>query len=166
MMTRIFRLEGRPSWLLLTILLLLGCGGGTELPEYANQLIPVSGIITTDGQPVSDANVTFHPAGNGGGQTAYGRTDAEGRYTLSTPIAGLSLEEQVGAVAGNYRVTVNRIARRDGTPVPEGTTEADAMAEGAIETVPPMFNDPGMSQLTTTVSEGQATYDFTIRLLK
>ena len=167
-MHRTNRLRSYAPSLLLTIAVVSGCGGGVELPDYADKLIPVSGTVTADGKPVAGANVVFHPADYGGdsAQTAYGRTDDNGKYTLTTPIAGLDIEQQAGAVEGVYKVTVNRIARPDGTPIPDGMSEADAMAEGARETVPPMFSDPGMSQVTVTVTPNGAEYDLAIRLMK
>lgn len=159
------RLVTRPTGLLLTAILISGCGSSVEIPEYAAELTPVTGIVSANGQPVAGANVIFHPEG-GNAQTAYGRTDTEGRYTLSTPIAGVSLEQQAGVVPGTYKITVNRIARPDGSPIPEGVTEADAMAEGARETVPPLFNDPGRSPLTIQVEASRSEYDLSIRLMK
>ncbi len=165
-MNWIHRLVSRKTGLLLTAILISGCGSSVEIPEYAAELIPVTGIVTANGQPVTGANVIFHPEGSGNSQTAYGRTDAEGRYTLTTPIAGLSLEQQAGAVAGAYKVTVSRIARPDGSPIAEGVTEADAMAEGARETVPPMLTDPSRSPITMSVDGSRSDYDLSIRLMK
>ena len=55
--------------------LAVGCGG----PHAAQ----VSGTVTLDNKPLPNANVTFHPAGRAGA-VAYGQTDAQGGYVLST----------------------------------------------------------------------------------
>ena len=52
-----------------------GCSG----PNAAS----VSGTITLDGQPLPSANVSFYPDG-GSGAPAYGQSDVNGRYSLST----------------------------------------------------------------------------------
>ncbi|MCA9131251.1 MAG: hypothetical protein KDB22_29405 [Planctomycetales bacterium] len=73
----------------------LGCGGA----QYA----PVEGVITLDGNPLEDATVTFTPTGTTGNeiQQSYGRTDAEGRYSLE-----LLSGEREGALIGQHKVRV------------------------------------------------------------
>ncbi len=82
----------RHTGLLPAVLGLLMAGGcGSAHPAS------VQGTVTLDAEPLADADVTFHPVGEGA--LAQGRTDAHGRYTLSTgPRAGLAPAE--------YRVTV------------------------------------------------------------
>ena len=57
----------------------VGCGGGT-----AN----VSGVVTLDGKPVEGATVTFTPDSKDGGGVgaSYGKTDAQGRFSLRTDV--------------------------------------------------------------------------------
>ncbi len=140
------------SALLLIGAVLSGCGGGSSGPEYADQLVTASGVVTSGGAPLADATVTYIPAG-AGGVSASGVTDAEGRYRLYTAVPGASAEDSLGAVAGNYKVTVSRILMPDGSPVPEGTTPADAMAEDAEESLPPRYSDPEATTLTMTVPD-------------
>jgi hypothetical protein len=77
-------------------LVALGCGK----PEPPAR-VPVSGIVTIDGQPVPSAAVTFYPLfeGFGGEVIAEGVTDAGGRYTLTCPLGD-------GACLGKHKVTV------------------------------------------------------------
>jgi hypothetical protein len=77
---------------LVALALLVGCGKRTKT-------VPVSGIVKIDGVPLKDARVTFHPID--GGKMAFGNTDAEGRFTLTTS------NSNDGAVPGQYRVTVS-----------------------------------------------------------
>ena len=52
---------------------LAGCPtGGREVPD----LVPVSGTVTLDGEPLAGASLMF-------GGVAYGDTDASGRYELT-----------------------------------------------------------------------------------
>ncbi len=81
----------------LSTLAALGC----ESKPYG--LVPVSGIVTLDGQPVSGVRVTFQPSGRdaenpGPGSSAF--SDASGRYELKT------VRDEPGAVAGQHTVRI------------------------------------------------------------
>jgi hypothetical protein len=69
--------------------------GGKDSP------VAVEGIVTLDGAPVEGASVTFTPEGEGG-QPAYGLTDTEGAFWLTT------FSEQTGALPGAYKVLVTK----------------------------------------------------------
>lgn len=92
------------------ILLLSGCGGGSDKwisdrePTY-----PSSGVVTINGQPVGDAQVTFRPFGTG--PAAFARTNADGRFALRT------YTDEDGAAAGEYAVTVEKRAANE-SPAP------------------------------------------------
>jgi hypothetical protein len=77
---------------------LVGCGSGER---YA----PVSGVVTLNGEPLADAKLIFEPIGGeggvGAGKPSYGRTDENGRYTVSSPIAN-----KEGAAVGEHRVRI------------------------------------------------------------
>lgn len=133
---------------------LVGCGGGSELPEYSEKLVSVSGQVKANGKPLSHATVTFIPQ-SGDGQMASGKTDDQGNYELFTHMPNATVDESRGAVPGEYKVTVSRISMPDGSPVPEGTSEADAMGMDAKETVPRTFSDPEKTRLTATVQPNQ-----------
>ncbi len=72
----------------LTLTGIIGCGGSNA----------VEGIVTLDGNPVSDASVTFFPK-DGKGQTGTGRTDSSGRFTVNAA-------KQKGLPSGTYKVVV------------------------------------------------------------
>jgi hypothetical protein len=62
--------------------------------------VPVSGIVTVDGQPVEGATVTFHPVGDDReGRPATGQTDKTGTFRLTTGT-------EDGARPGAYKVVV------------------------------------------------------------
>lgn len=78
-------------------LALAGCG------QKGPTLYPVTGKVTgSDGKPLENATVVFHPA-EGAGPDAVkprGKVGSDGTFTLTTHSAG------DGAPAGEYRVTV------------------------------------------------------------
>src|SRR6478752_6942901 len=84
----------------LTALLLadfVGCG-------RKSNVVPVSGRVTLDGQPLANVAINFGPLTGGldGAYAEYGKTDSEGRYTLK-----LVDGRQDGATIGKNRVTLN-----------------------------------------------------------
>lgn len=139
-----------------------GCGSAEEPPPFQEELVPTAGTVTLDGQPLAGATLTFIP--ESGGETASGFTDAEGRFELSTLAANLSADERKGLVPGQYRVIVSRITMPDGQPVPEGTTEADAMAVGAQESLPPRYSSAQATTLRFDTTSGEPpTFDLKSR---
>jgi hypothetical protein len=76
---------------------LLGCGADTNKLEG---VVPVSGTVTQNGTPLEGAAVSFAPAG--GGRSASGKTDAAGKFTLTT------LNPGDGAMPGEYKVTITK----------------------------------------------------------
>ena len=78
--------------LLLTTILVSGCGGG---------LNEVTGKVTLDGKPVKGLEVTFTPKDPTIGTTAIGYTQADGTYKLHYP------GDKTGAPAGEYIVTIS-----------------------------------------------------------
>lgn len=118
------------------------------------------------GGPVADAVVTFSP--QEGQPVAFGRTDSQGKYTLTTYQAG------DGAVAGKYIVLVTKSsggASSDPGPVSHeafvsGQASVTAHAAGGKSSagsgsvLPEKYSRTTTSDLTTVVSADQQTYDF------
>lgn len=132
--------------LLLLILAIAGCQRGPRI-------VPVSGTITLDGQPVKDAAVMFML--NPGNRIATGITDVAGRYSLSTHPTGN------GAYEGSHTVTVSlyRDESSPGTNTPEGAVSGSSLVK-IVWLVPEKYSQPAASGLTATVSRSQSTYDF------
>ena len=63
--------------------------------------------MTVDGQPLTDVAVNFGPLTSGMDKAfaAYGKTDAEGRYTLK-----LADNDQPGATVGKNRVMLHEVS--------------------------------------------------------
>ena len=137
-----------------------GCGGGSEAPAYAEKLVPATGQVTLNGEPLSRVMVAFRPAEGSSGEVAIGITAQDGTYSLHTPTVGQSAEESQGAVPGEYRVTITKLVMPDGSDVPPDTTDADAEALGAVQLLPPKYSDLTGTTLTATVEAGSAENNF------
>jgi hypothetical protein len=120
------------------MLLVLMAGCGTSGPQMA----AVSGTVTLDGNPVSDAIVEFTPEK---GRPSRGVTDDAGRYDLSYT------QDQMGAVVGVHKVKIM-------TGREEATLEGEVVQEAVIEKIPPQYNLN--STLTTDVKGASKDVDF------
>lgn len=95
--------RGKAALLLMVVFCWGGCGESKVIPPT----VPASGVVTYKGAPVADADVAFQPTATDG-KTAHGRTDAQGKFSLKTYISGA--DQADGAVKGDYKVTVTKIA--------------------------------------------------------
>ena len=130
--------------------LVLGCSEGVP-PEEVPPLQPVSGKVTLDGQPAAGVSVSFTPTDGASGNGAYASTDESGSYTLQYRTG------DPGIPAGEYAVTFIKMAQPDGSPIPEGQTAADVMAENVL---PERYQR--MPQ-RASVPEGGKTFDFDLQ---
>lgn len=90
--------------MLAVLVLLSGCG---------EKSVPVEGVVTLDGQPVSHATVTF--TSEDGSRVFSGQTDDSGKFTLSSA-------KGPGAAPGSYKVTVAKYSA--GLAAPLSPTDA------------------------------------------
>jgi len=92
--------------LLLALLLPLAAGCGSS------KTAPVSGRVTLNGKPLPNASVTFAPIGGKGNQepgpSSAGKTDGDGRYTLS-----LIGQDGSGAMIGRHKVRIALMSEAD-----------------------------------------------------
>lgn len=137
-----------------------GCGGGGEPPAYAEKLVPATGRVTLNGEPLPGVMVAFRPAEGTSGEVATAITNEAGEYSLHTPTVGQSVEGSQGAVPGEYQVTITKLVMPDGSDVPPETTDADAEAMGAVQLLPPKYSDLSETTLTATVGQGTAENNF------
>jgi len=77
------------------IAMIAGCGGSYDGPPLGT----VSGKVTIDGKPATDAIVTFKPLD--GGRSSSGTTDKEGNYQL------VFTTTRLGAQVGKHEVTLS-----------------------------------------------------------
>ncbi|QDV49864.1 DUF4198 domain-containing protein [Gimesia fumaroli] len=86
--------------LLVGMFWLIGCGGNSEIP-----VVPVSGQITLDGQPLADVSISFVPQAESVsspdvGPGSMAKTDSEGRFTLIT------VDGRDGAVVASHIIRI------------------------------------------------------------
>jgi hypothetical protein len=147
------------SYVWLTMLVILpvvgGCGKGSSI----DGVVPVSGNVTYQGEPVEGAIVTFLPQGTQ--RAATGRTDASGQYKLTT------LEAEDGAMPGDYQVTIAK-TEVSGTRDTEDDTPPPVFDSGlppiySKELVPVKYKNVQTSGLTAQVSDS-GTNEFSFNL--
>lgn len=103
-----------------------GCGkSGTQGSQH--ELFLISGNVTLDGKPLTDATVNFIPTGQTPGRGGFAVTDAEGNFTAQ------NYTQEAGLEAGDYNISFSKVTMPDGSPVPQGQSAADV---GAINTLP------------------------------
>lgn len=154
---------------LLVALGLAGCGSGAEGEKDRVPVYPVSGKITIQGSPVTDAAVMFSPKEEGQ-PFARGRTDSEGNYTLMT------YDEDDGAAAGDYVVLVTKTAGAGGgsddAPQPGDADYGQPPSHSAEEEsddsgkslVPERYTTRDTSNLTATVkTDGKNEFNFDLK---
>ena len=127
----------------LLILLIAFAGCGTDGPQLAE----VSGVITVDGKPVPNTVVTFIPTG---GSTSYGKTDAEGKYTLRFT------EAKMGAMIGKHTVELE-VRRYSPSELAEMKAAGEKVSTENVA-IPRKYKAAGA--LTAEVKEGSNTIDF------
>lgn len=130
-----------------------GCSSSDA--EEGPALVAVSGVVTFDGIPVTNANITFIPLGETKGRPSYASTDMTGVYAIT------SANQKPGTATGTYKVVISKFAKVDGTAFPPDADGAMAAAEG-MEHLPRKYSDADRTTLTASVPESGATIDFAL----
>jgi hypothetical protein len=118
---------------------LLGCSN-------SHGTASVSGTVTYKGQPVDGATVIFHTKGEGPtAKPAQGKTDSSGSFSVTTYFA--PGEQPVGALPGDYAVTVTKIDEPQGAFDPH----KDPPPKNHL---PARYSTPQQSPLTVTIKTG------------
>jgi len=113
------------------LVLAAGCGGD------GRKIVPVSGVVTVNGEPAKNVIVTFQPVGEKGednpgrGSSAY--TDESGRDAL------IYDGEKPGALTGKHRVRISPqwVSQKGGAEGGEGTAGRMVLNYP----IPPEWND-------------------------
>ena len=87
--------------LAMVVLLGPGCGRGPKRPIVHS----VKGRVMLDGQPLEGVGVSFSPVVKGQGVTAFGKTRADGSFTITSTLGGAL---GAGAVAGDYALMLQK----------------------------------------------------------
>lgn len=153
--------------LLLLIPICIGCGGVNP--------VPIKPRVMLDGQPLSNASISFFREGAEEGRAGFGRTNSEGVATLTTFKPG------DGVLPGSYRVVVTKSPENPNTfVVDESSTEqpdAQAMlklssmaAQGnprprrrrVRSVLPEIYSDPGTTPLRSTIDSSTRSFDIEV----
>lgn len=140
-----------PTAVLLCVSLIACCllaSGCSQGKSYS--VVPVSGRITLDGEPLAGARITFQPTGVDPGPGSFGTTDAEGRFSLET----MEDTKREGAVPGTHHVQISTVV------VGESAGEEDA-APQAGKVLPTKYTDGSLSY--DVPQGGTTTADFDIK---
>jgi hypothetical protein len=111
-----------PAGLILSLVVTAGCGSGDGLDRQA-----ISGIITLDGQPLSDGAIHLEPMTNPSG-TAVGATIRRGAFAIA---------RDQGPIPGSYRV---RIYAGSGVQAPPGKGQTERTRRPMVERLPDTYN--------------------------
>ena len=135
------RLNRSGSGLVITTfacLVMMGCGGGAG-PAGPATNATVTGKVTKGGQPVTNATISFEKPGFGAWG---GPVGADGTYTVTI-------------AAGDYGVSVTPAASGPASMSNDGKTPKDSGGQ----TIPQKYWLATSSGVTTTVNEGDNTFD-------
>ncbi|ASV77085.1 hypothetical protein THTE_4484 [Thermogutta terrifontis] len=152
--------------LCMSTLCLFGC---KKAADNRPKRVPATVTVTYRGAAVEGATVTFHPA-NPDGKPAFGRTDAQGRASLTT------FDPNDGALPGDYVVTVVKMVGSEQS-LQTPSTEIGAMPAnpvqggapplqntGARHLLPAKYADPNSSGLRATVNpSGENDFKFDLQ---
>ncbi|HWL09832.1 MAG TPA: carboxypeptidase-like regulatory domain-containing protein [Planctomicrobium sp.] len=125
---------------------LLSCGfiaGCTRSAGDNVPLVPVSGTVTLNGQPLPKASIAFNPLQKG--DSSYGTTNDQGQYTL------MFSGNQPGAIVGEHQVQITTGGEY---------TDRDGTMKEVKEVLPGKYNS--QSTLTADVKPDGGPVDFNL----
>lgn len=149
---RLVRFLSWPGRLLAAGLLIGGClsGCGPRGPVVAF----VEGEVVLDGKAVEGATVSFSPT-DASGLPALGKTDASGRFNLTSTRGGTP---NGGAVVGRYAVSVSKIGYDLGGKQPPA--DGDYSGVPVRHFVPAAYGEASSSGLSAEVARGRNSFRF------
>lgn len=133
----------------LALLLTVGCG------KKGLDVHPVKGVVTVDGQTVKGVTITFEPVDTTSIEKAFGETDAEGNYMLTSTNG----PPQGGALAGEYKVSASwpELDKVITKRYEDGSVSTFPTYD---EKLPPAYQNAETSGLMATVKRGKNTINF------
>ncbi|MBT5017515.1 MAG: carboxypeptidase regulatory-like domain-containing protein [Planctomicrobium sp.] len=123
--------------------MLMGCSGDKSPDRPATT--PTTGVVTYNGDPIEGATVTFKPGAEG--KAAFGKTDAEGKFAITT------FEGGDGAIPGSYTISVTKMEEIESNAVSMDDPNYDPTIEEPEpkNLLPEKYADATKSGLTATV---------------
>lgn len=129
------------------ILAIAAVGCGDPGPRaHIEKVVPVSGTLTYQGQPLESYQVTFLPTD--GRRAATGVTDAAGKFTMGTNTAG------DGAPPGPHKVAIVWVAPNVDTPGNEQIIDDPSLLPKPKVKIPDQYANPDTSGITQDVPDG------------
>lgn len=122
----------------------LGCGSSNRIVEGRVETIATTGTVMIDGTPAENVIVVFHATTHN--LSASGRTDATGRFSLTT------YDQGDGAVSGTHLVSLRKTSVTT-TPDPRGEPFPPTTKE--LSLIATEYANPRTSGLTANVSPGR-----------
>lgn len=145
------------SVLLVLFCILASACGSSKTPDGMPSLIQCTVIITQDGKPLHNANVSFLPEDSSSKWNASGSTDTSGKALMYT------WSVHKGVAAGKYKVTVRKVETEKLPPAPSGSTQPSRSPDsfsliekqyGNVESTPLMVEiAKGTKEITLDVGE-------------
>lgn len=126
-----------------------GCAGDKKPQWQRPRVVHAGGLVLFQGQPLEGALVTF--TNDELSASAFGRTDAQGRFTLTT------FELGDGAVAGKHSVSVSKVQVAnqvvDKSAAPTWRNAHTSSQPQPRWLIPRRYGNPTTSGLTAQVPE-------------
>jgi len=139
-----------------------GCGWRGPAVEM------VKGRVLLDGEPLGGASVGFLPAASGNGVHAFGVTETDGSFRLTTLPEGAA---KAGTATGDYQIVISKIIRVDPNGPPPSAKPRPGASYPKLERVgawqpdsliivPSDYGMAATSGLTATVKRGVNEFTF------
>ena len=126
----------------------IGCGGP--------KLVEAGGTLKFNNQSIGGADVVFVP--DEGGSPVIGRTDEQGKFSLST-------DGKPGALPGPYKIAITAVRQKRAVKESEAVGMTDAQIAANHESlIPKKYNNTILSGLTAKVSEDRSANVFSLDL--
>lgn len=113
------------TYRLLAMLAFAGLSLAGCAEDVGVELVPVTGLVKLDSQPLPNARVVFTPKA---GRPSAGLTDETGRYEL------FYTSEEAGVLPGSHTVSISTFIE------PDSDSDDPARQQGRPETVPTIYN--------------------------
>jgi len=145
------------TFVVLVTIFCFGCQG-SSLPG----LVPASGVVTLDGNPIDGATIVFVPRDFNTQRNAYALTGASGSFRMTT------LKDNDGVLPGTYIVTVTKHEKSGTIIVIPGEFDQETGApltfEPSVNRLPAVYENEASTPLEITVPKGgtkTATFELT-----
>lgn len=126
----------------------IGCGGP--------KLVEAGGTVKFNNQSLSGADVVFVP--DEGGSPVIGRTNEQGKFSLST-------DGKTGALPGPYKIAITAVRQKRAVKESEAVGMTDSQIAANHESlIPKKYNNTISSGLTANVTDDRSANGFSLDL--